>query len=134
MPKAKKKSVRYSLNEETTEMIQNNYRKAHCRYPAHYVEKAVDFYTGYINSDRDSYYLPKALLSNLKAIVDVAMSQQNRMLFKQAVEIAMIENILTVIGDLDHGDVDRLRGDCVEIVKRTNGNFKFENAINWQRR
>ena len=29
MPKAKKKSVRYSLNEETTEMIQNNYRKAH---------------------------------------------------------------------------------------------------------
>ena len=61
MPKTKKKSVRYSLNEETVEMIQNNYRKAHCRYPAHYVEKAVDFYTGYINSDRDSYYLPKAL-------------------------------------------------------------------------
>ena len=133
MPKENKKTVRFALHDDTVEMIKNNYKKVHCRYPAQYIENAVDFYTGYINADRESYYIPKAILSNLKAIVDVAMSQQNRMLFKQAVEIAMIENIMTVVNDLDKDSVERLRGDCVEIVKRTNGNFRFEDSIKWQK-
>ena len=45
----------------------------------------------------------------------------------------MIENILTVVNDLDKDSVERLRGDCVEIVKRTNGNFRFEDSIKWQK-
>ena len=134
MPKDNKKSVRFSLHDDTVEMIQNNYRKVHCRYPAQYIENAVDFYTGYINSDRESYYIPKAILSNLKAIVDLSESNICRLLFKQAVELAMIENILAATNDLDEQSIERLRGDCVEIVKRTNGSFKMEHAVKWQKR
>lgn len=133
MPKESKKSVRFALHDDTVEMIKNNYKKVHCRYPAQYIENAVDFYTGYINADRESYYIPKAILSNLKAIVDFSESNIFRMLFKQAVELAMIENILAATNDIDESDIERLRGECVDIVKRTNGNFKMEHAVKWQK-
>lgn len=132
-PNGKKKFLMWAY-PDTIELIKNNYKKGHCRTQSEFIEKAVDFYSGHINADRDSYYLPKALLSNLKAIIDVAVSQINRMQFKSCVEIAMIENVLAATQDIDEASMDRLRGDCVEMVKRTNGSFKFENALKWQKK
>ena len=97
MPNPKgKKSFRAWLDLSTMDMINNNYKKVHCRSRSQYIDRAIDFYTGYINSDNESYYIPKAIFSNLKGIVDLATSQINRMEFRNCVELAMIESILAV--------------------------------------
>lgn len=75
----------------------------------------------------------KAIFSNLKGIVDLAASQINRMEFRNCVELAMIESILAVTHDIDRDDLEKLRGDCVQIVKRTTGNFNFEKVLDWHR-
>ena len=134
MPNPKgKKSFRAWLYPETIDMINNNYKKIHCRSRSQFIDRAVDFYTGYINADDDSYYIPKAILSNLHGIVDMAESRINRMEFRNCVELAMIESILAVTNDINRDDIEKLRGDCVQIVKRTNGNFNFEDVFDWHR-
>ena len=55
-----------------------------------------------------------------------------RMLFKVAVELAMVQNILASIQEIDPVSLERLRGECVKEVKRTNGGFSMEDAMQWQ--
>lgn len=55
------------------------------------------------------------------------------MLFKLAVEIAILENLIALQQDIDPLSLERLRGECVQEVKRLNGSFRFEDAAEWQR-
>ena len=132
-PKGKKKSTLW-FYPVTVDLINNNYKKDACRSKSEYVERAVEYYTGHVNAQRDTSYLPNAILSNLKAIVDLSDMNHNRVIFKLAVELAMVENILAAVYDIDPDEVEKLRGNCVDVVKRTYGGFKFEDAAKWQRR
>ena len=44
----------------------------------------------------------------------------------------MIESILVATNDIDRDDIERLRGDCIDVVKRTNGNIDFKKIADWQ--
>lgn len=127
-----KKSFRMWLLPSTLQLIENNYKRDQCRSRSQYIERAVEYYTGHINAQSDTSYLPNAILSNLKAIVDQSTFQQNRLMFKLCVELAMIENVLVALNDIESEDIEKLRGDCIDIIKRTNGSFKFEDAAKWQ--
>ena len=41
-----------------------------------------------------------------------------RLLFKMAVELAVIENILAAVCEVDRQELKRLRGQCVEEIKK----------------
>ena len=68
----------------------------------------------------------------MRSIVRESDNRQNRMLFKLAVEIAMLQNLIANINNFDPIAVERLRGDCVDEVKSINGNMRLEDAIDWQ--
>ena len=55
-------------------------------------------------------------------------------MFKLAVEIAIMQNLVALQQDIDPLSLERLRGDCVKEVKRLNGSFSFEDALDWQKR
>ena len=130
-PRGKKKATMWFV-PATFDLVDNNYKKDGCRSKSQYIERAIEYYTGHVNAQRDTSYLPNAILSNLKAIVDLSTMQQNRTIFKLAVELAMVENILAAVHDIDTDEVEKLRGNCVDVVKRTYGGFKFEDAARWQ--
>ena len=50
-----------------------------------------------------------------------------------AVEMAVSENILAAVCDVNQIDLTRLRGQCIQEVRRTNGLLSFETALDWQR-
>jgi len=45
----------------------------------------------------------------------------------------MTMNILAVDRQVDKIALDRLRGECVEEVKRLNGSLTFDDAVAWQK-
>ena len=69
----------------------------------------------------------------MKGIVDESANRMGRLLFKIAVEMAVVENILAAVCDVDELEVTRLRGQCVKEIKSTNGLLSFEEALSWQR-
>ena len=60
-----------------------------CKSRSEFIEKAIQFYDGYNRSTVENQYLPVALSSALNGIVKVSEDRLSKLLFKNAVEIAM---------------------------------------------
>lgn len=131
-PKGKVKFLLWAF-PDSLELVRNTYKKANCRSQSEFIEKAIQYYAGRVNAEDDVSYLPNAFLSNMKGIVAENTTRQNRIIFKLAVEMAMMMNILASMQDIDPITLQRLRGECVHEVKRLNGNFSFEDAVEWQK-
>ena len=117
---------------ETWEKVKELYKEAGCPRKSDFIEQAVRFYVGYMTAENKANFLPNMFLSNMRSIVRESDNRNNRMLFKLAVEIAMVENILANLSKYDPLSVERLRGQCIEEVKGINGMMKFEDAVDWQ--
>ena len=132
VPKDKIKFALY-LYPETLERVRELYRQDDCISRSEFIEKAVRFYVGYLTAEDPSNYLPNLFLSNMRSIASGSNSRTNRMLFKLAVEQAMMMNVLAANYDIAPETLARLRGSCVQEVKRLNGTFSLEDAVDWQK-
>ena len=117
---------------ETWEKVKELYKEAGCPRKSDFIEQAVRFYVGYMTAENKANFLPNMFLSNMRSIVRESDNRNSRMLFKLAVEIAMVENILANLSKYDPLSVERLRGQCIEEVKGINGMMQFEDAVDWQ--
>lgn len=129
----KKKKFPLWAHPDTLAMVEKLYLEDDCRSKSEFIEKAILFYSGYLTSGDQKSYLPSVVTSTLKSIVAESDNRQNRMLFKMAVEIAIMQNLIAVSQDIDPVSLQRLRGECVKEVKRLNGTFTFEDAVKWQK-
>ena len=134
MPKPKDKD-KFPLwaRPETLQSVKENYRKADCRSQSEFIEKAILFYLGYLSANDPKSYLPNMFLSTMKSIATESDNRQSRLLFKLAVEIAILQNLFAATNDIEPVSLERLRGECVKEVKRLNGSFSFEDALDWQK-
>lgn len=128
-----KKKFALWMYPATYEKLEAIYREDNCESRSEFVEKAVNFYIGYLTSKDKTDYLPSVVISTLKSIVAESDNRQNRMLFKLAVEIAIMQNLMASSQEIDLLSLERLRGECVKEVGRLNGTFSFEDAVNWQK-
>ena len=131
VPKDKIKFASY-LYPETLDKIKELYRGDDCSSKSEFIEKAVRFYIGYLTAEDKSNYLPNMFLSNMRSIASESDNRVSRMLFKLAVEQAMMMNIMAANYDIEPGTLSRLRGSCVEEVKRLGGSFSMKDAVEWQ--
>lgn len=120
------------MHPETWEKVKELYKEAGCPRKSDFIEQAVRFYVGYLTAENKANFLPNMFLSNMKSIVRESDNRNSKMLFKLAVEIAMVENILANLSKYDPLSVARLRSQCVEEVKGINGMLQFEDAVDWQ--
>ena len=117
----------------TLELADQYYRSDNCASSSEFIEKAIQFYAGYVSSQQNQDYLARVIPATVKGIVDESSNRMGRLLFKMAVELAVIENILAAVCEVDRQELKRLRGQCVEEIKRTNGMISFEQALQWQK-
>ena len=131
MPKDKYKFALW-LNPDTLAKVKELYRQDDCRSKSEFIEKSIRFYIGCLTAEDGASYLPNAFLSNMKSIVSESDNRQSKMMFKLAVELAMLMNVVAASSEIDEISLARLRGECVQEIKRLNGNFRFEDAVEWQ--
>ena len=120
------------LHPETLDKVKELYRRSNCRSQSEFIEDAIQFYVGYLTADNEKSYLPNTFLSNMKSIVAESDNRQCRILFKLAVELAMTMNVIASIQEIDKESLKSLRDECVKEVKKLNGGFSFEDAVEWQ--
>lgn len=121
------------LYPETYEQVKMLYKESDCRTKSEFIENAIRFYVGYLTAENPASFLPNLFLSNMKGIVDESDSKRNGLMFKMAVEIAMLQNIIAANYDIDPQSLERLRGQCVKEVKRINGMLTLKDAVDWQK-
>lgn len=128
-----KKKFALWMYPDTLEKVGKIYQQDNCDSRSEFIEKAVNFYIGYLISEDKDGYLPSVVTSTLKAIVAESDNRTSRMLFKIAVELAVLQNVVAATNEIDEVALNRLRGECVKEVKRLNGSLSFADAIDWQK-
>lgn len=128
-----KKKFALWMYPDTLEKVGKIYQQDNCDSRSEFIEKAVNFYIGYLTSEDKDGYLPSVVTSTLKAIVAESDNRTSRMLFKIAVELAVLQNVVAATNEINEVALNRLRGECVKEVKRLNGSLSFADAIDWQK-
>ena len=104
-----------------------------CSSRSEFVERAIQFYIGYLTSEDVSEYLSQALVSTIKETMDENSNRQRALLFKLCVEVNMLCHTMAAHYRADEIDRRALRAFAVKEVKETNGHVSFDHALDVQR-
>lgn len=121
------------LPEDIWDKVESHYQTDNCSTKNEYIEKAIRFYTGYLNAKSANDYLPRLISETLEAKLGVLGDRIGRLLFKLTVEESMMMHIIASDTDVDVPTLDRLRGRCVMDAKRTNGTISFNDILKFQK-
>ena len=117
------------LYPSTLKAIDKAMYQANCKSRSEFLEDAAQMYAGYISADSAVEYLPAALVAALRATVEGSEMRISRLLFKLTVEIGMMMHVLAAGLEIDNSQLDELRWQCVQEVKKTNGGIKFKDVL-----
>ena len=121
------------LSDDAWNAVKCHYHEDNCSAHNEYIEKAIRFYTGYLDTQNASAYLPRILSDILEGKLDALGSRIGRLLFKLAVEQGVTANLLASEINADLDTVEKVRSRCVREVKQINGEIKFEDALKYQK-
>lgn len=121
------------LYPSTLEAVDRASTAANCKSRSDFLEKAALFYAGYVSGQDACEYLPAALTTAMRGIVHDSENRICRLLFKLAVELDMMMNVLAAGMEIPQEDLDRLRSRCVREVKSTNGSVNLKDAVDYQK-
>ena len=131
--KERKRKFALWIKESTLKKVRQWYENDNCASQSEFIEKAVLFYVGYLASENAGDYMPKIIVSTLKGIINESDNKISRILFKLAVEQAIMMNVTAATCNVSREQLDQLRAMCVNQVKKTNGNYSFQNAYDLQK-
>ena len=104
-----------------------------CQSQNEFVEKALRFYCDYLVAGDCTAILPPVYLSALRGTIQDTENRIARLLFKLAVEMNMMMNVLASEVDVSPEALERLRGRCIQEVKKTGGAVTFVDAVKYQK-
>ena len=132
MKEDKKNKFALYIHDGVLDIARQWYERDNCSSMSEFIEKAVQFYGGYVASEHNPNYFPNIVISTMKSIMRDSENRQNRNLFRIAVELGMLMNVMAATHDIPEDALVKLRGDCIEEIKRINGTLSLDTAVEWQ--
>ena len=120
------------LTSDAWSQVETSYTKDNCSTKNEYIEKAIRFYTGYLNTQNAASYLPRVLADVLEGKLGALGTRIGKLLFKLVVEQDMIANITAAVNEVHLDDVEGLRARCIKEIRQTNGVIDLEDAVRYQ--
>lgn len=120
------------LYPETIKKMDSMLDADNAKSRSEFIEKALQFYMGYMTSENTTEYLPKVLVSAMQGILRETENRNSSNIFRLSVEMSMMMNILAAGLEISDEDLRKLRGRCVNEVKKTKGKISIEDAVKFQ--
>lgn len=124
----KKERIPAWLYPSTIETLDQAYPRANCKSRSEFIENAVRFYAGYVSGEDAIAFLPPALVSAIRGTLDDSENHIARLLFKLAVEMDVMMNVLAAAIEISPERLDDLRGKCINEVRKTSGGISFKDT------
>jgi hypothetical protein len=121
------------LTSETREKLERWYTADGSRSKTDFIEKAINFYVASLAVNDTGALLPAAITSAIEGRLGMFEDRLATLLFKQTVEHSMMMNIIAADTNIDEVLLNKLRGKCVDAVKRTNGRISFGDILKYQK-
>ena len=130
----KNNKITIRLSDETLKKCNEGMDITNCKVRNEFIEKAIEFYSGYVSAEVHSEFLSDVITESMEGIAKALENRFGKLLFKIAVEMAKLEQMLASINEMDDETIERLHKRCVDEVKKINGIIKMEDAVKYQRR
>ena len=121
------------LTPEAKRKVQEYHTRDFSISRSDFIEMAIHVYCGYLDAVAAEEYLPVVLADTLEGHLNVFADRMAKLLYKQAVELDMVMNIIANDTDIDESQLQKLRAKSVRDVNRTNGKISFDNALKFQK-
>ena len=130
----KKENKKHSvwLSKSAWTEVESRYQQDNCSTRNEFIEKAIQFYSGYLDAERADGYLPRVLSDILDGKLGALGKRMGHLLFKLSVDQNLMGNILAADIEIDPDQLRKARVRCVKEVKETNGEISFEDAVRYQ--
>ena len=132
----KKENKKHSvwLSESAWTEVESRYQQDNCSTRNEFIEKAIRFYSGYLDAEHADEYLPRVLADVLEGKLGAFGKRMGHLLFKQAVDQDVMANLFASDINVSLDTLQKLRVRCVKNVKETNGEIDFQDAFRFQKR
>ena len=131
--KEPKKKHSVWLSESAWADVEHHYQADNCSTKNEYIEKAIQFYSGYLDTEHAEEYLPRVLADVLEGKLGALGKRMGHLIFKLAVEENLMGNLLAAGMEVDLDTLRKTRVRCVREVKETNGEIDLEDALSYQK-
>ena len=121
------------MDDDVWDQVESHYQRDNCTTKNEFIEKAIRFYSGYLDTKHAETYLPRVLSDVLEGKLGSFGKRVGHLLFKQAVDQDIMANLVAYLSNVDLDQLQKLRVRCVKNVKETNGEIDFEDAFRFQK-
>ena len=133
MKKTKNKYAIY-LYPSLVEEVDTLMKDANTTSRSEFISDTLHFYVGYLKQGKNVDYLAPIIAQAIKEEIRSTEKNISQILFKLAVESAMISEIQATQINLTPKQMEDLRRMCSGIVAKNNGIITFESAYELQHR
>ena len=116
------------------EEVKSMMEQANAKSQSEFVADAIRFYIGYLQQGKNVDYLAPVIAQTIKEEIGSTERNIARMLFKLAVESAMVSELQAATLQVAKEQMADLRQMCSRIVAENNGIITFEKAYATQHR
>ena len=124
-----KMRIHTRISPETERKIEAAMVKANCQSRNEFLEKALQFYCSYLATQGTTTFLPPIFLEAMRGTLQCSEDHISRLLFKLTVEMSMMMNVLAIGLEIDANQMDQLRGQCIQAIKKSNGSISFKGTV-----
>lgn len=117
------------ITPEAKREVENHFKEDNCKSKSEYIEKAIRFYSGYLDTQNASDYLPRVLADVLEGKLGAFGKRMGRQLFKLTVDQCLMGQELAAGMEIDPDQLQKTRVRCIKMVKETNGEIGFEDMV-----
>lgn len=121
------------LDDNILKMCDSNIERFDLKNRSELIEKALMYLMASEDSEITANIITPKMESTIRGAVRDSENHISRIIFKLAVETDMMMNIIAATNEIDKNVLRKLRGMCVEDVKRTYGNISFDEAVENQK-
>ena len=114
------------------EEIKNLMDQANAKSQSEFVSDAIRFYIGYLKQGKNVDYLAPIVAQTIKEEIRSTEKNISQILFKLAVEAAMLSELQATQIRVPNDQMEQLRRMCSGIVAKNNGIITFEKAYDHQ--
>lgn len=120
------------LYPKTMEEVNYRFVEDNCSSRSEFIEKAINFYIGFLKQEKNVNYLSPRITSSVEAVINGSEQRINRNLFKIAVELGKLAHTIAAANEVDEDTLRELHAMCVDEVRHINGALSFESAVKFQ--
>ena len=126
---------RYSLwlSNENIKKVDRVYPLDHCKSRSEFVDRAIQFYCGYVESSIAEDYIADVFVQTLFPKLDNMKKDLIKSVYNMALQLSMLIHFEAASCDYSDEELKQLRNKCIVDIKRAQGVIDFEKAIHYQR-